>query len=148
MRTYTKLIDSKTYVNRNKRSVTVAQKYELDIFALKNFAEAAKVCIDIDKYLQNSIAPIGKFWFANNKLVLIVSGKSKCTPNDKFDEKFGFRLADTRAQAKAMKIFTAFYKDIVSLAYKNFVEDAEEKFHNCNNAYWACKEHELKLIYS
>lgn len=145
MRTNTKLIETKTYVNRDKRSVTVVQKYELDMFAIKNFVELAIECVDIGDYVKNSIVPIGKFDFKNNKLILTVSGKSKCMPNDKFDEKLGFRIADTRAQAKAMKVFTAFYKNILNLVYKNYVEDIVNKFNNCNNAYWSCKEHELRL---
>lgn len=146
MRTNTKLIETKTYVNHDKRSVTVVQKYELDVFAIKNFVGLAIACIDIGDYVKDSIVPVGKFDFKNNKLILTVSGKSKCMPNDKFDEKFGFRIADTRAQAKAMKIFRSFYKDIANLVYTNLLEDVEDKFNNCNNAYWACKEHELKLI--
>lgn len=146
MRTNTKLIETKTYVNHDKRSVTVVQKYELDIFAIKNFAGLTIEYVDIGDYVKNSIVPIGKFDFKNNKLILTVSGKSKCMPNDKFDEKLGFRIADTRAQAKAMKIFTSFYKNILNLVYKNFAEDIVNKFNNCNNAYWSCKEHELRLI--
>lgn len=146
MRTNTKLIETKTYVNHDKRSVTVVQKYELDIFAIKNFAGLTIEHVDIGDYVKNSIVPIGKFDFKNNKLILTVSGKSKCMPNDKFDEKLGFRIADTRAQAKAMKIFTSFYKNILNLVYKNFAEDIVNKFNNCNNAYWSCKEHELRLI--
>lgn len=146
MRTNTKLIETKTYVNHDKRSVTVVQKYELDVFAIKNFVGLARACVDIGDYVRDSIVPVGKFDFKDNKLILTVSGKSKCMPNDKFDEKFGFRIADTRAQAKAMKIFTSFYKDIANLVYTNLLEDVEDKFNNCNNAYWACKEHELKLI--
>ena len=146
MKTNTKLIETKTYVNHDKRSITVVQKYELDIFALKNFVEAAEACDDVKNYVQYSIVPIGKFKFENNKLVLTVSGKSRCMPNDKFDEKLGFRIADTRAQAKAMKIFTSFYNDIANLVYINLLEDVEDKFNNCSNAYWACKEHELRLI--
>ena len=147
MRTNTKLIETKTYVNHDKRSVTVVQKYELDVFAIKNFVGLARLaCVDIGDYVKDSIVPVGKFDFKDNKLILTVSGKSKCMPNDKFDEKFGFRIADTRAQAKAMKIFTSFYKDIANLVYTNLLEDVEDKFNNCNNAYWACKEHELKLI--
>ena len=146
MRTNTKLIETKTYVNRDKRSVTVVQKYELDVFAIKNFVGLTIACVDIGDYVKDSIVPVGKFDFKDNKLILTVSGKSKCMPNDKFDEKFGFRIADTRAQAKAMKIFTSFYKDIANLVYTNLLEDVEDKFNNCNNAYWACKEHELRLI--
>ena len=146
MKTNTKLIETKTYVNHDKRSITVVQKYELDVFAIKNFVGLAIACVDIGDYVKDSIVPVGKFDFKNNKLILTVSGKSKCMPNDKFDEKFGFRIADTRAQAKAMKIFTSFYKDIANLVYTNLLEDVEDKFNNCNNAYWACKEHELKLI--
>ena len=146
MRTNTKLIETKTYVNHDKRSVTVVQKYELDVFAIKNFVGLAIACVDIGDYVKDSIVPVGKFDFKDNKLILTVSGKSRCMPNDKFDEKFGFRIADTRAQAKAMKIFTSFYKDIANLVYTNLLEDVEDKFDNCNNAYWACKEHELKLI--
>ena len=146
MRTNTKLIETKTYVNHDKRSVTVVQKYELDVFAIKNFVGLAIACVDIGDYVKDSIVPVGKFDFKDNKLILTVSGKSRCMPNDKFDEKLGFRIADTRAQAKAMKIFTSFYRDIVNLVYTNLLEDVEDKFNNCNNAYWACKEHELRLI--
>ena len=106
MRTNTKLIETKTYVNHDKRSVTVVQKYELDVFAIKNFVGLAIACVDIGDYVKDSIVPVGKFDFKDNKLILTVSGKSRCMPNDKFDEKLGFRIADTRAQAKAMKIFT------------------------------------------
>ena len=146
MRTNTKLIETKTYVNHDKRSIIVVQKYELDLFAIKNFLSLATTYVDIGNYVENSIVPFGKFDFKNNKLILTVSGKSKCMPNDKFDERLGFIIADTRAQIKAMKIFKSFYKDIVDLVHKNIVEDLEEKFNNCNNAYWACKEHELRLI--
>ena len=146
MRTNTKLIETKTYVNHDKRSTIVVQKYEFDVFAIKNFVKLATTYVDIGNYVKNSIVPFGKFDFKNNKLILTVSGKSKCMPNDKFDERLGFIIADTRAQVKAMKIFKYFYKDIVNLVYKNIVEDLEEKFNNCNNAYWACKEHELRLI--
>ena len=146
MRTNTKLIETKTYVNHDKRSIIVVQKYELDLFAIKNFLSLATTCVDIGNYVENSIVPFGKFDFKNNKLILTVSGKSKCMPNDKFDKRLGFIIADTRAQIKAMKIFKSFYKDIVDLVHKNIVEDLEEKFNNCNNAYWACKEHELRLI--
>lgn len=146
MRTNTKLIETKTYVNHDKRSIIVVQKYELDLFAIKNFLSLATTYVDIGNYVENSIVPFGKFNFKNNKLILTVSGKSKCMPNDKFDERLGFIIADTRAQIKAMKIFKSFYKDIVDLVHKNIVEDLEEKFNNCNNAYWACKEHELRLI--
>lgn len=146
MRTNTKLIETKTYVNHDKRSVTVVQKYELDVFAIKNFVGLAIACVDIGDYVKDSIVPVGKFDFKDNKLILTVSGKSRCMPNDKFDEKLGFRIADTRAQAKAMKIFISFYKDIVNLVYKNLLEDVEEKYNNCSNAYWACKKHELRLI--
>lgn len=146
MRTNTKLIETKTYVNHDKRSVTVVQKYELDVFAIKNFVGLAIACVDIGDYIKDSIVPVGKFDFKNNKLILTVSAKSRCMPNDKFDEKLGFRIADTRAQAKAMKIFTSFYKDIVNLVYTNLLEDVEDKLNNCSNAYWACKEHELRLI--
>lgn len=148
MRTNTKLIETKTYVNSYKRSVTVVQKYELDIFAIKNFAKLAIACDDIADYVENSIVPFGKFYFNGDKLVLTVSGKSRCMPNDKFDEKLGFKIADTRAQTKAMKIFSSFYKDIASLVYKNIIEDIEEKFSNCNNAYLACKEHEFELTHN
>lgn len=146
MKTNTKLIETKTYVNHDKRSITVVQKYELDVFAIKNFVRLAIACEDIGGYVKNSIVPFGKFGFKDNKLVLTVSGKSRCMPNDKFDEKLGFRIADTRAQAKAMKIFTSFYNDIADLVYTNLLKDVEDKFNNCNNAYWACKEHELRLI--
>ena len=146
MRTNTKLIETKTYVNHDKRSTIVVQKYEFDVFAIKNFVKLATTYIDIGNYVKNSIVPFGKFDFKNNKLILTVSGKSKCMPNDKFDEKLGFRIADTRAQAKAMKIFTSFYKDIGDLVYTNLLKDVEDKFNNCSNAYWACKEHELRLI--
>lgn len=146
MRTNTKLIETKTYVNHDKRSIIVVQKYELDLFAIKHFLSLVTTYVDIGNYVENSIVPFGKFDFKNNKLILTVSGKSKCMPNDKFDERLGFIIADTRAQIKAMKIFKSFYKDIVDLVHKNIVEDLEEKFNNCNNAYWACKEHELRLI--
>ena len=146
MRTNTKLIETKTYVNHDKRSIIVVQKYELDLFAIKNFVGLATTYVDIVNYVKDSIAPLGKFDFKNNKLILTVSGKSKCMPSDKFDERLGFIIADTRAQAKAMKIFTSFYKDIVNLVYTNLLEDVEDKFNNCSNAYWACKEHELRLI--
>ena len=146
MRTNTKLIETKTYVNHDKRSIIVVQKYELDLFAIKNFLSLATTYVDICNYVENSIVPFGKFDFKNNKLILTVSGKSKCMPTDKFDKRLGFIIADTRAQIKAMKIFKSFYKDIVDLVHKNIVEDLEEKFNNCNNAYWACKENELRLI--
>ena len=146
MRTNTKLIETKTYVNHDKRSIIVVQKYEFDVFAIKNFVKLTTTYVDIGNYVKNSIVPFGKFDFKNNKLILTVSGKSKCMPNDKFDERLGFIIADTRAQIKAMKIFKSFYKDIVDLVHKNIIEDLEEKFNNCNNAYWACKEHELRLI--
>lgn len=146
MKTNTKLIDTKTYVNHDKRSIIVVQKYELDVFAINNFVKLAIACVDISDYVKNSIASFGKFDFKDNKLVLTVSGKSRCMPNDKFDEKLGFRIADTRAQAKAMKIFTSFYNDIADLVYTNLLKDVEDKFNNCSNAYWACKEHELRLI--
>ena len=148
MRTNTKLIETKTYVNRDKRSIIVVQKYELDIFALKNFIEAAEACADVKNYVQYSIAPIGKFKFENNKLVLTVSGKSRCMSNDKFDETLGFRIADTRAQAKAMKIFARFYEGLSNLIYDNFVCDVQNKYDNCCDAYWGCKEHETRLIES
>lgn len=148
MRTNTKLIETKTYVNRDKRSIIVVQKYELDIFALKNFVEAAEACADVKNYVQYSITPIGKFKFENNKLVLTVSGKSRCMPNDKFDETLGFRIADTRAQAKAMKIFAKFYEGLYNLIYDNFVCDVQSKYDNCCDAYWSCKEHETRLIES
>ena len=146
MKTNTKLIETKTYVNRDKCSITVVQKYELDIFALKNFVEAAEACDDIKDYVQCSIAPIGKFGFENNKLVLTVSGKSRCMPNDKFDETLGFRIADTRAQSKAMKIFAKFYDGLIDLIYDNFICDVQNKYNNCCNSYWASKEHEIRLI--
>ena len=146
MKTNTKLIETKTYVNHDKQSITVVQKYELDVFAIKNLVRLAIACVDIEKKIKNSIASFDKFDFKDNKLVLTVSGKSRCMPNDKFDEKLGFRIADTRAQAKAMKIFTSFYNDIANLVYTNLLKDVEDKFNNCSNAYWACKEHELRLI--
>ena len=148
MRTNTKLIETKTYVNRDKRSITVVQKYELDIFALKNFVVAAETCADVKNYVQYPIVPIGKFKFENNKLVLTVSGKSRCMPNDKFDETLGFRIADTRAQAKAMKIFARFYEGLSNLIYDNFVCYVQSKYDNCCDAYWGCKEHETRLIES
>ena len=146
MRTNIKLIETKTYVNPSKRSVTVVQKYEFDIFAIKNFAKLVITCDDIGNYVEDSIVTSGKFSFNGDKLILTVSGRSRCMPNDKFDEKLGFRIADTRAQAKAMKIFTSFYNDIANLVYTNLLKDVEDKFNNCSNAYWACKEHELRLI--
>ena len=146
MKTNIKLIETKTYVNHDKWSVTVVQKYEFDVFAIKNFIGLTTACVDIGDYVKNSIAPVGKFGFKDNKLILTVSGKSRCRSNDKFDEKLGFKIADTRAQTKAMKIFTSFYKDIVDLVYTNLLEDVEDKFNNCNNAYLACKEYELRLI--
>ena len=148
MRTNIKLIETKTYVNPYKRSVTVVQKYELDIFAIKNFAKLAIACDDIGDYIEDSIASFGKFYFNGDKLILTVSGRSKCMANDKFDEKFGFKIADTRAHTKAMKIFSSFYKDISSLVYKNLIEDIEEKFINCTNAYLSCKEHEFELTHN
>ena len=87
MKTNTKLIETKTYVNHDKRSITVVQKYELDVFAIKNFVRLAIACVDIGDYVKNSIASFDKFDFKDNKLVLTVSGKSRCMPNDKFDEK-------------------------------------------------------------
>lgn len=146
MKTNTKLIETKTYVNHDKRSITVVKKYELDVFAIKNFVRLAIACVDIGGYVKNSIVAFDKFDFKDNKLFLTVSGKSRCMPNDKFDEKLGFRIADTRAQVKAMKIFASFYKDIGDLVYTNLLKDVEDKFNNCSNAYWACKEHELRLI--
>ena len=148
MRTNTKLIVTKTYVNPDKRSVTVVQKYEFDIFGIKNFAKLARVFNDIDDYIENSIVPLGKFYFNGDKLILTVSGRSRCMPNDKFDEKLGLKIADTRAHTKAMKIFSSFYKDISSLIYKNLIEDIEEKFINCTNAYLSCKEHEFELTHN
>ena len=148
MRTNIKLIETKTYVNHDKQSVTVVQKYELDVFAIKNFVRLAIACVDIGDYVKNSIASFDKFDFKDNKLVLTVSGKSRCMPNDKFDEKLGFKIADTRAHTKAMKIFSSFYKDISSLVYKNLIEDIEEKFINCTNAYLSCKEHEFELTHN
>lgn len=146
MKTNTKLVETKTYVNRHKRSITVVQKYELDIFALKNFASTAEACVDIKNYVQDEIYPIGKFRFKNNKLVLTVSGTSKCMPYDKFDETIGFRIADTRAQAKAMNIFTKFYDGLANVIYEKLILDIEDKFFNCRDAYLACLEHESKLI--
>ena len=148
MRTNTKLIVTKTYVNPDKRSVTVVQKYEFNIFGIKNFAKLTRVFNDIDDYIENSIVPLGKFYFNGDKLILTVSGRSRCMPNDKFDEKLGFKIADTRAHTKAMKIFSSFYKDISSLIYKNLIEDIEEKFINCTNAYLSCKEHEFELTHN
>lgn len=148
MRTNIKLIETKTYVNSYKRSVTVVQKYELDIFAIKNFAKLAITFDDISDYIEDSIASFGKFYFNGDKLILTVSGRSKCMPNDKFDEKLGFKIADTRAHTKAMKIFSSFYKDVSSLVYKNLIEDIEEKFINCTNAYLSCKEHEFELTHN
>ena len=148
MRTNTKLIETKTYVNPYKRSVTVVQKYEFDIFAIKNFAKLAIVFDDIGNYLEDSIVTSGKFSFNGDKLILTVSGRSRCIPNDKFDEKLGFKIADTRAHTKAMKIFSSFYKDISSLVYKNLIEDLEEKFIKCTNAYLSCKEHEFELTHN
>ena len=117
MRTNTKLIETKTYVNPYKRSVTVVQKYEFDIFAIKNFAKLAIVFDDIGNYLEDSIVTSGKFSFNGDKLILTVSGRSRCIPNDKFDEKLGFKIADTRAHTKAMKIFSSFYNKVLYSIY-------------------------------
>ena len=146
MRTNTKLIGAKTYINYDKRSVTVVQKYELNVCAIKNFEGLALACFDIFNYVKDFRTPEGKLDFKNNKLILTVSGKSKCLSNDKFDEKLGFRIADPRAQAKALKIFTTFYSGLANLVYKNFLYDIEEKLYNCDNAHWSCKEHESKLL--
>ena len=51
MKTNTRLIDTKTYVDHDKRSVIVVQKYELDIFAIKNIIGSARAHVDISQYI-------------------------------------------------------------------------------------------------
>ena len=146
MKTNTRLIDTKTYVDHDKRSVIVVQKYELDIFAIKNIIGSVRAHVDISQYIYDSIRPTGVFDFKDDKLILVVSGKSKCMPNDNFDEKLGFKIADTRAHVKAMKIFTKFYEGLAELIYDRLLRDIDEKFYYCQHAYCSCKVHEHKLV--
>ena len=148
MKTNVKLISTKTYVNRDKRSVTVVNKYALDIFAIKNFVGSAAACSEISNYVKDSIIPVGIFDYKDSKLILTVSGTSKCMKTDKFNEKIGFRIADTRAQVKAMNIVSKFYEGLYNVIYTNLLDDIKDKFYNCRYAYFSCREHERKLLWS
>ena len=140
MRTNSRIVDSRTYVNADKRTVVVRLRYEVDLSKFKNFDQISRLTDFWDTILNNADVSV------DNKFYFEVVGKSKCAPEDTFDETLGYRIADSRAQAEAMRKLGNIYVDIVNKLFETIIEDVADKIDNCFLASDCCLDHADNLI--
>ena len=139
MKTNSRIVDSHTYVNAKKRTVAVRLRYEVDLSKFKNFDQISCLTDFWDIIFDNADVLNNKFYFE-------VVGKSKCAPEDTFDETLGYRIADSRAQAEAMRKLGNIYVDIANKLFETIIEDIDEKIDNCFFASECCSDHADNLI--
>ena len=143
MRTNSRIVNSHTYVNAKKRTVAVRLRYEVDLSKFKNFDKISRLKYFWDSIFDNTdLSNV----LVNNKFYFEVVGKSKCAPEDKFDETIGYRIADSRAQAEAMRKLGNIYVDIANNLFEPLISDIADKIDNCFFASDCCSEHADNLI--
>ena len=134
---YTK---EKFFVNKEKKTVACVINFEINLLEIK----AVQRMFDDPEFRDfiNSNYDIEQnFGVCKFK----VSGKSKASDEDEFDETFGKRLAKTRAQEKAFIVANNLYCDIAEFVNKLVLRDFENLIDGTEQAYFKCIDHEDDL---
>lgn len=130
----------KFFVNKEKKTVACAINFEINLLEIK----AVQIMFDDPQFHD----------FINNRYDIEknlgvckfkVSGKSKATDEDEFDETFGKRLAKTRAQEKAFIVANELYWDIREFVDKLVLRDFDNLIDGTEQAYFKCIDHEVVL---
>lgn len=132
----------KFFVNKKKKTVVCAIDFEINLLEI----DAVQRMLG-DKQFSNFIASISydsEFNFGICKFK--VSGKAKATDEDEFDEEFGRRLAQTRAQEKAFMVASDLYNEIADVLHKLVFRDVCMLVDGSEQSFWKCINHENDLI--
>lgn len=83
----------------------------------------------------------------NGVAYLVFEGKgiSRCNPEDTYDEKIGFRIAETRAQKDVFNKAAKFFNGITYFIEKVFYDDLMDKLTTITDAVYECNDHELDI---
>ena len=130
----------KFFVNEEKKTVVCVINFEINLLEI----EAVQRLFDDQQFRDfiNSNYNIEQnFGVCKFK----VSGKSKASDEDEFDETFGKRLAKTRAQKKAFIAANELYCDIAEFIDKLLLRDFENLIDGTEDAFLKCLDHEDDL---
>lgn len=155
MKTNVKYLNSWYNVNSNKGTVFCKLTFGIDldkitsIDLVRNSPKYHKLIND----LTNPYTGIATLEYQNQDnddfccsemLVFKTYGIAYCSGEDKFNESFGKKLANTRAQRESFKIAKEFYDSLFEILMTE-VHNIVRLSMNCDSVAYKCKGHELNL---
>ena len=148
MKTGLKFYDRKVIQKPEMNLTIVMQKASIKIDEVESLKNAFILIPNLwehitDSQLDNYACELRKDGYY---IVFNSVGIAKCSPEDVFDEKIGFRLAETRAQKDAFDKASTFYTKILSFIEKMFYDDIVTKCVNCQDSYYGCGDHIEDII--
>lgn len=141
MKTGLKFFGKEVKQINNKNVTVVIENAYIDFMGVPGLMNAYKTCNAVKEYVDNhpNMYEVG---LAGNPIMIFKgSGVAKCNPEDNFDEKIGFRIAETRAQRAIFKTVAKFYNDILKIIDESFYNDLIDKATNSYDSVYACNDH-------
>lgn len=117
MNTELKFVKTEKFVKGNK--VTVIETAEVDLTKIRAFTIARQI-----PFIEEVLTITEPSYF-DGKLLFKERGTAKCDPEDEFNEKTGFYIAQSRAAKKVMKKYSAFLNKILNLIDELCYRDLE-----------------------
>ena len=79
--------------------------------------------------------------YNNGQLILQGTGVSRCHPDDEYNEKLGYYIAQSRAQAAIFKQYKDFMDFVIKTLDKYFYNDITELWAEVANTHYAINDH-------
>lgn len=131
-------------VKQSGNVTVVIQNAIIDFSKVPSIMAAYLTCDLVRNYIDN--CPYTCDINGHPGMFFKASGVAKCSDSDVFDDKTGFRIAETRAQQKIFNLASGVYTDIVNIIEKAFYIDILDKTVNTKDSYYACVDHLDEII--
>ena len=79
--------------------------------------------------------------YIDGQITFVGKGLSKCHPDDEFDEKQGYYIAQSRAMVNIMKQYKEFMDYILKLIDNSFYNDIMEMWEHSNDTMFSLQDH-------
>lgn len=130
----------KTETIRNNGKTIVNETATVDLNEIRAF-KVVRIIPMMDLALNNAFDI-----YNDGHLVLQGTGVSRCHPDDAYDEKLGYYIAQSRAQAAIFKQYKNFMDFVIMTIDRYFYNDITELWAEVANTHYAINDHiELDL---
>lgn len=133
-------------VIENNTTTVVIEKACICIDDVEGLSNAFRMIPAINHYIKSH--PLYREDdFGRPNIVITGKGISKCNPDDSYNRRTGFNLADTRAQKDIFDKAHNFYIEIAGLIETYFYNDISSKIAKTGNSVYKCISHEYNIGY-